>query len=50
MLLQQFLLAIYQISSKFFVLQQDSAAAHTALRQSAFFHVKAVIKKNFAIY
>jgi len=41
MLLQQFLLAIRQISSKFFVFQQGSAPAraHTALRQSAFFPV-----------
>jgi len=39
MLLQQFLLAMRQISSKFLVFQQDSAPARapTALRQSAFF-------------
>jgi len=29
MLLQQFLLAIRQISSKFFIFEQDSAPAHT---------------------
>ena len=39
MLLQQFLLAVRQISSKFFVFQQDSAPKHTALRQSDFFPV-----------
>jgi len=39
MLLQQFLLGIHQISSKFFVFQQNSAPMHTALRQSAFFPV-----------
>jgi len=39
MLLQQVLLAVRQISSKFFVFQQDGAKAHTALRQSAFFPV-----------
>jgi len=39
MLLQQFLLAVRQISSKFFVFQQDSAPAHTTLRQLAFFPV-----------
>jgi len=31
MLLQQFLPAIYQISSEFFLFQQDSAPAHRAL-------------------
>jgi len=40
MLLQQFLPAIRQISSKFFVYQQESASALTAaLRQSDFFPV-----------
>jgi len=39
MLLQQFLIAMRQISSKFFVFELDSAPAHTALRQSAFFPV-----------
>jgi len=45
MLLQQFLLATRQISSKFFVFQQDSAPAHTALMQSAF--VPVTFKNSF---
>jgi len=36
MQLQQFVLAIHQISSKFSVFQQDSALMHKALRQSVF--------------
>jgi len=34
-LLQQSLLAVRQISSKFFIFQQDSALAHAVLRQLA---------------
>jgi len=36
MLLQQFLPATPQISSEFFIFQQDSAPAHGALRRSYF--------------
>ena len=36
MLLQQFLIAIRQVLSEFFIFQQDSARAHGAFRRSAF--------------
>jgi len=39
MLLQQFMRAVPQISSKLFVFQRDSAPANTTLRQSALFPV-----------
>jgi len=39
MLSQQFLLAVHQVSSRFFIFQQDSAPVHTPLSQSAFFAV-----------
>jgi len=39
LLLQQFLLAVRQISSKFFIFQQENDPFHTTLRQSAFLSV-----------
>jgi len=36
MLLQQFLPAVRQFSSEFFIVEQDSAAAHRALKAVSF--------------